>query len=127
MRASEFAGVATDTGIRRDPTAIERMALVVVPEHATRVEAIGAARAETVRGLRKRFVAELREIDPVAAAAVSTPWPRKLALLLAAITAASAFALYFSRAELDIEAVIPIAVMLVTLAVGMHLDVIDRG
>lgn len=120
MRAVEFAGAATDAGLRRDPTAIERMALAAAPEYAARVDSIGSAHADRIGGLRKRLVAELREVDPVAAAAVTTPWPRKLALLVSALTAASAFALYFSRAQLDIEAVIPIAVTLVVVSAVLY-------
>ncbi|WP_022889711.1 hypothetical protein [Agromyces italicus] len=62
----------------------------------------------------------MRAVDPVAAAAATMPWPKKLSLLVSVLAAASAFALYFSRAQLDIEAVIPLAAVLVIVAALLY-------
>lgn len=120
MSAADFAAVVTEAGLRGDPAGLERRALQSAPDYARRVEEIAARRADRVRGTRSRLVEELRRVDPVAAARATTPWPRTLALLGAALSAAAAFALYFSRADLDVEAVIPIAGTLVAVAAALY-------
>lgn len=113
MSAADFA-----KGI--DPTAtvtaaeLERAALERIPGHVARLDEIVASAAAKMRGRRDELIEGMRAGARERAPRV--PWWRSLALIVSVLSAAGAFALYFSRADLDDVPLPLIAMPLLVLA-----------
>lgn len=111
--ATYWARTATANGGAVDGAELERRAVSVAPAYADVVTRAVSRAVADVRAARAARLATLAEEDPAAAAEVGRSTGRSFALLVGVLAAAGAASLYFSRAEFDAEAVLPLAVVLV--------------
>jgi hypothetical protein len=121
MSAADLARTITPHALQTAPDAVERAALDAAPAYAARVDEIGRSHGDRLAGARTRRLEELRTADPAAARALAPTWRAWLGLLGAYIAAAAGFALYFSRAQLDVVDITPIAMGLVVLTALLYL------
>jgi hypothetical protein len=105
----------TAADLDADPTAAERAVLATDPAFAAAVERVGETAAERIRARRSALIAGLRTDEAAlsAAARVRIPWFRQVGFVLACLTSAGAFAVFFSRADLDPDVGIPVAMLLI--------------
>lgn len=121
MTAADLARTIAPHQLDADPTIIERTAVERAPAYAARLAEIAREHGDRLAGVRERLMAALRETDPLAARTLSPSWRVWLSLLGAYIGAAAGFALYFSRAQLDIVDITPAAMGLAALTAVLYL------
>lgn len=94
-----------------DPTLAERAVLAGAPAYLARVDELAARSADRIRERRSAMIQGLRDDAATAAQAPRPrmPWFRTLAVLLTYLAAGTAFALFFSRADIDLEVAAPVA------------------
>lgn len=121
MDALEYAHVVQRHWVVRDPEIVERVLIGEAPGYAERLAEIAdAARGEAER-VQPRLVEELRASPSEAANdAARAVGPMRVrtgcGLLVAVVAVASAFAFFFSRANLDPAEVMPFAMVLLAVA-----------
>lgn len=120
--ATHWARTARPSEVVHDLAQLDRRAVAAAPEYAALVARAVAETVAAIRAARAAGLAELSDEDPAAAAHVGMSGRRKVAYYAGVIAACSAFALYFSRADLDPESALPWAAgLIVACAVLMGL------
>ncbi|RZS64276.1 hypothetical protein EV187_2656 [Agromyces ramosus] len=116
--AAAWAASASATDVRVRTAELDRRALASTPAYLRRVEALASDAVEEIRAIRTRRIAELRGVDPGAAAGLQRSGWRTVSLLASLIAAAGAFAAVFSRAAFDLETALPWIVVALAVAVA---------
>ena len=116
--AAAWAASASATDLRVRTAELDRRALAATPAYLRRVEALASEAVGEIRAIRTRRIAELRTVDPGAAAGLQRSGWRTASLLASLVAAAGAFAAVFSRAEFDLDAALPWIVASLALAVA---------
>ena len=116
--AAAWAASASATDLRVRTAELDRRALAATPAYLRRVEALASEAVEEIRAIRTRRIAELRTVDPGAAAGLQRSGWRTVSLLASLVAAAGAFAAVFSRAAFDLDAALPWIVAALALAVA---------
>jgi hypothetical protein len=120
--ATHWARTARPSELVHDIAQLDRRALAGAPDYAALVTRTVADTVAEIRAARAAGLAALADEDPSAAAHVGMSGRRKAAYFAGVFAACGAFALYFSRADLDAESALPwAAALIVACAVLMGL------
>jgi hypothetical protein len=111
--ATHWARTASPSDVAYRLTQLDLRAIAVAPDYAALVTRTVDETVAAIRATRDAGLAALAGEDPTAAAHVGMSGSRKAAFFAGVIAAAGAFALQFSRADLDPEAALPWAAGLI--------------
>lgn len=105
--ATYWARTARPGDVVHDLAQLDRRAVAGAPEYAAVVTRTVAETVAAIRAARAAGIVALSDVDPGAAAHVGMSGRRKAAYYAGVLAAITAFALYFSRADLDPVAALP--------------------
>jgi hypothetical protein len=111
--ATYWARTVRPGDVVHDLAQLDRRAVAAAPEYAAVVTRTVAETVAAIRAARADGIVALADEDPGAAAHVGMSGRRKAAYYAGVLAAATAFALYFSRADLDPVAALPWAAALI--------------
>jgi hypothetical protein len=111
--ATHWARTARPGDVVHDLAQLDRRAVAAAPEYAAVVTRTVAETVAAIRAARASGIVALADEDPGAAAHVGMSGWRKAAYYAGVVAAITAFALYFSRADLDPVAALPWAAALI--------------
>lgn len=109
VSARERAQAVDAAELAADPAVVERAVVDAVPAYRRRVDAIAGESVHRIQVERQVLLHQLRTEEVAKAPHARQTGPRWAALLLAYLTAAAAFVLYFSRADFGVEEITPVA------------------
>lgn len=109
MTAAYLARHISDEQLRSNPLAIENAVIGTDPEYAAIIGRLAADNSAAVADLRRSEIARLRETDPTAARDLVRSARPPIFVILSTLATAGGFAIYFSRADLDLEVFTPVS------------------